>query len=146
MRVGLPWVSLALLILVSNLLIDYFSLLETRWILSRIEPQSTARTIGLAVADYIITTGIWVVGFWILIQLIETYGGGNVPTPETIEGPFSALLLPFAITWEWLRGGAVASGKGVAVGHIIAVFGGSTYFTLSVILSILGDLPGAQSK
>jgi len=117
-------------ILLTNLVVDYVSLLETRWILSRVEPQSAPRTIVLTVIDYVLTTWLWVGAFALLIMASERLSSGaTVPTPELIQGVWSAAFFPVLVTIEWFRGGSVASGQGVALGHLIALFAGSTYFT-----------------
>lgn len=72
-RLSLSPILIFVVLLVLNFIVDYFSLLETRWILSRIKKVGVFRTITLTVIDYTCTTLLWVVSFYSLVLITNSF-------------------------------------------------------------------------
>jgi len=123
-----PWLIFAIVIC-SHLLIDYISLLETRFILSLVGKGGVVRTLILTILDYLASTLIWVGGFYSLVLLGNSIGGqGSVPFAK-IQHWSNVVFFPFSIAYERFSEGSIASNKGVPVGHIYGLLTYSTYFT-----------------
>ena len=71
--------------LVFNLVPDYISLLETRWILRRVSHAGLKKLIAIVVLDVIITGGIFVCGVGIIVILISSIDGHPMGVSEIAE-------------------------------------------------------------
>ncbi len=121
--------------LVLNLCIDYISLLETRWILSRIGKANVTRTCFLTLIDYLFTTSFWVITFYISIRIINFLIGNEAIPFFRIDSALDIVFFPFAFASQIATTGSIANESGVPIGHIIALLSVSTYFT-SIIFYI----------
>ncbi len=129
-RSGIHPVFVVFLVIFVNLIVDYFSLLETRWVLSYAVKASAIRTIALTLIDYVFTTLLWGLGFALFVNVFNLFSGNiAIPFPDYVNSIGDIALLPLLIFLEWLNHGAIASNKGVAIGQFVLLFGGSTYFT-----------------
>ena len=78
---GIFFVSLIL-----NILPDYLSLLETRWILKLVANSDIKRIIVLLVLDVIMTGGIFVCGVGVIILIFSLVSGDSVGLVELVRG------------------------------------------------------------
>jgi len=115
-----------------NLLVDYASLLETRFVLAHVGTTSVARTLVLTILDYIVTTLLWIVPFWLLVATTNHFYGKTVVPFVDLRSVADILLFPFVYGIEYVVMGSIASGQGVPVGHLIGLLSFSTYFTSAV--------------
>ncbi|HOC43235.1 MAG TPA: hypothetical protein PKJ99_09520 [Thermoanaerobaculales bacterium] len=137
-RLGVsPWLVFLVPFLL-NLVIDYVSLLETRFVLSRTTRTSAWWTVLLTVADYAATTLLWSGSFLALVYATNTLVGSEVIPFVTVASVWDLLFFPFVYAGEYIRMGSIASGKGVPVGHLIGLFAFSTYFTSAVFYVFSG--------
>ena len=82
---GSPIIVMLFAALVFNLVPDYISLLETRWILRRVSHAGLKKLIAIVVLDVIITGGIFVCGVGIIVILISSIDGHPMGVSEIAE-------------------------------------------------------------
>lgn len=128
-RLNLSPILIFAVILLLNFIVDYFSLLETRWILSRIKKARVFRTITLSITDYICTTLIWVISFYSLVIITNSFADKEVIPFVKMNSVIDALFFPFVFSIEYMKMGGIGSGHGIPIGHLIGLLALSTYFT-----------------
>jgi len=121
-----------------NLIVDYVSLLETRFVLALTGNASAWRTVMLTVVDYAATTVLWSASFFGFVFATNALVGSQAIPFVNVNSVWDLLFFPFVYAGEYVRAGSIATGQGVPVGHLIGLFAFSTYFTSAVFYVFSG--------